>query len=184
MAVLGDDGRRLELDDREGDALAVHRPRDDAIPDAEGLGGGDVVEETDASRLAVVQGLCSVKIRDLRPDEVEFLREMLYAALDWRPDVELPPAELILEHPQVAPFHTGWGRAGDVGLVAERHGALLGLAWYRFFTGEEHGEGFVNEATPEVAVAVVGNTAARVSAPRSWTRSMRAHATRASRASR
>ena len=94
-------------------------------------------------------------IRDLRPDEVWFLQEMLYTALAWRPDVELPPREWVLEHPQVAPFHTAWGRAGDTALVAEEDGVAYGLAWYRFFTEEEHGEGFVDEATPEVAVAVV-----------------------------
>ena len=91
----------------------------------------------------------------MRPDEVPFLREMLYTALDWRPGVELPPAEWVLEHPQVAPFHTRWGRGGDVGLVAEADGAPVGLAWYRLFTESEHGEGFVDEVTPEVAVAVV-----------------------------
>ena len=96
-----------------------------------------------------------MEIRDLRPDETELLREMLYTALAWRPGVELPPREWVLEHPQVAPFHTAWGRDGDTALVAENDGAPIGLAWYRFFTDEEHGEGFVDEATPEVAVAVV-----------------------------
>lgn len=95
-----------------------------------------------------------MEIRDLRPDETPFLREMLYAALAWRSDMELPPRERVLEHPQVAPFHTGWGRAGDTALLAE-DGVPVGLAWYRFFTEAEHGEGFVDEATPEVAVAVV-----------------------------
>jgi GNAT superfamily N-acetyltransferase len=96
-----------------------------------------------------------VEIRDLRPDETSFLRDMLYAALAWRPNVELPPREWVLEHPQVAPFHTAWGRVGDVGLVAEEDSTPIGLAWYRFFTEEEHGEGYVDEETPEVAVAVV-----------------------------
>jgi len=96
-----------------------------------------------------------VDIRELRPSEVAFLQEMLYTALDWRPDVELPPREWVLDHPQVAPFHTGWGRPGDVGLVAQQGDVPIGLAWYRFFTEEEHGEGFVDPDTPEVAVAVV-----------------------------
>ena len=96
-----------------------------------------------------------MEIRDLRRDETDFLQDMLYAALAWRPDVELPPREWVLAHAQVAPFHVDWGRAGDVGLVAEEDGARCGLAWYRFFTEEEHGEGFVDEETPEVAVAVV-----------------------------
>jgi GNAT superfamily N-acetyltransferase len=95
------------------------------------------------------------EIRDLREDEVPFLEEMLYAALAWRADVELPPPEWVLAHPHVVVFHEGWGREGDVGLVAEVDGTPVGLAWYRFFTEAEHGEGFVDEATPEVAVAVV-----------------------------
>lgn len=95
------------------------------------------------------------EIRDLREDEVPFLEEMLYAALAWRVDVELPPPEWVLAHPQVVVFHEGWGRDGDVGLVAEVDGTPVGLAWYRFFTEAEHGEGFVDEATPEVAIAVV-----------------------------
>ncbi len=96
-----------------------------------------------------------MEIRDLRPDETAFLREMLYTALDWRPDVELPPREWVLEHPQVVPFHTAWGEEGDTGFLAEEDGTPCGLAWYRFFTEEEHGEGFVDPATPEVAIAVV-----------------------------
>ena len=96
-----------------------------------------------------------MEIRDLRADETPFLREMLYTALDWNVDRKLPPVERVLEHPQVAPFHTAWGRDGDTALVAEEDGAPWGPAWYRFFTEDEHGEGFVDEATPEVAVAVV-----------------------------
>ena len=96
-----------------------------------------------------------MEIRDLRSDETAFLEEMLCTALAWRPDVELPPREWMLEHPQVAPFHTAWGRDGDTGLVAEEDGSACGLAWYRFFTEADHGEGFVDVATPEVAVAVV-----------------------------
>lgn len=95
-----------------------------------------------------------MEIRELGPDETSFLREMLCTALAWRPEVELPAREWVLEHPQVAPFHVAWGRAGDVGLVAERDGIPIGLVWYRFFTEDEHGEGFVDEETPELAVAV------------------------------
>jgi GNAT superfamily N-acetyltransferase len=93
-------------------------------------------------------------IRDLRPDETAFLRDMLYTALDWKPGRWLPPKFLLVRIPQVSIFHKGWGRPGDTGLVAEKDGVRVGLAWYRFFTEAEHGEGFVDEATPEVAVAV------------------------------
>ena len=96
-----------------------------------------------------------VEIRDLRTDETPFLRDMLYAAIDWNPARELPPRDQLLAFAQLTMFHEGWGRAGDTGLVAVEDGRLLGLAWYRFFTEEVHGEGYVDEQTPEVAVAVV-----------------------------
>jgi GNAT superfamily N-acetyltransferase len=94
-------------------------------------------------------------IRQLRSDEVEFLREMLYTALDWRPESTLPPVEWVLAHPQVSIFHEGWGRLGDVALIAEVDDRPVGLVWYRYFTEEAHGEGFVDKETPELAIAVV-----------------------------
>lgn len=96
-----------------------------------------------------------MRIRDLADPEQSFLREVLYAALAWRPDVELPPVEYVLAHPQVSIFHENWGRAGDTALVAEEDGRLLGAVWYRFFTEATHGEGYVDDETPELAIAVV-----------------------------
>ena len=96
-----------------------------------------------------------MQIRELRPEETPFLEDMLYAALAWRPGVEPPPREWVLAHPQVVVFHAGWGRAGDVGLVAEEGGQPIGLVWYRFFTDDEHGEGYVDVETPELAIAVL-----------------------------
>ena len=96
-----------------------------------------------------------VEIRDLRTDELPFLRDMLHAALDWNPNRWLPPKFVLLRIPQVSMFHKQWGRAGDTALVAEHDGELLGLVWYRLFTDDEHGEGFVDEETPELAIAVV-----------------------------
>ena len=102
-----------------------------------------------------------IEIRDLTEDDLEFLGEMLYAALAWRPDVELPPAEWVLAHPQVVVFHAGWGREGDTALVADEDGRRQGIVWYRFFTDAEHGEGYVDEQTPELAIAVVDGSRGR-----------------------
>jgi GNAT superfamily N-acetyltransferase len=95
-----------------------------------------------------------VTIRELTPGDLPFLCEMLIVALDWRPGGVLPPRDVVLAHPQVVVFHEAWGREGDAGFVAEEDGDTVGAAWWRFFTAEAHGEGFVDEATPELAIAV------------------------------
>ena len=42
-----------------------------------------------------------------------------------------------------------------MGVVAEEHGGRLGAVWVRLFTDEEHGHGYIDPETPELAIAVV-----------------------------
>lgn len=97
-----------------------------------------------------------VRLRPLTGDDIELLKLALYLAVTWNPDGTYPPysAEL-LEDPDLAAYHTGWGRRGDLGLVAEQGDEFAGLVFCRLFSDDEHGHGFVDAETPELGIAVV-----------------------------
>lgn len=96
-----------------------------------------------------------MRIREITADDLPFVRDMLYAAVAWRPGDELPPMEVALALPQLAMYHEQWGKPGDAGFVAESDGHALGAVWYRFFTTDHHGHGYVDDETPELAIAVL-----------------------------
>jgi ribosomal protein S18 acetylase RimI-like enzyme len=95
-----------------------------------------------------------VSIRPAVAGDLEHIQWALYAALDWNPERQLPPLEFVLQHPEAVRYHEGWGRLGDLGVIAERDGAVNGVAYCRLFTDDDHGHGYVDEETPEVAIAV------------------------------
>ena len=46
------------------------------------------------------------------------------------------------------------GGPGDLGIVAAADGGVVGVAYSRLFTHDGHGHGYLDDETPEVAVAV------------------------------
>ena len=80
------------------------------------------------------------------PQDARFLRDMLRHALYWRDRV---PGSL------TSRYVRGWGRPEDTAVIALEGGFAVGAAWYRLFTAAEPGYGFVDEETPELAIAVV-----------------------------
>jgi ribosomal protein S18 acetylase RimI-like enzyme len=59
------------------------------------------------------------------------------------------------EEPPLTRYVRDWGRPGDRSLIAFDDFLPVGAAWYRLFGPEEPGFGFVDEQTPELAIAVV-----------------------------
>ena len=96
-----------------------------------------------------------MNIRPATKDDVEFLKEMVYEAARWNPDWTREPIAEVLAELVVSRYHEGWGRPGDGGVVAELDGVPVGAAWYRQFSAEAPGYGFVDEKIPELSIAVV-----------------------------
>jgi ribosomal protein S18 acetylase RimI-like enzyme len=87
--------------------------------------------------------------------DVRFLRDMLHHAYYWKeraPGAGPGPVQLYVK---------AWGRPGDTAVIAIQDGFPVGAAWYRLFPRERPGYGFVDEATPELAIAVVPNRRGR-----------------------
>ena len=83
--------------------------------------------------------------------DVRFLRDMLHHAYYWKeraPDAGPGPVALYVK---------AWGRPGDTAVIAIEGGFPVGAAWYRLFGSDRPGYGFVDERTPELAIAVVPN---------------------------
>lgn len=105
-----------------------------------------------------------MRLRPLSSADLPFLRRMLDAAAFWRPmpasligrirQRVLRPVLRLLVRNYLGLYHRDWGRAGDAGVIAEIDGRPVGAAWYRLFTEASHGDGYIDEQTPELAIAV------------------------------
>ena len=96
-------------------------------------------------------------LRLANQDDLPFLREMMFEAAHWDPAKPRPGIDEGLADPIVASYLEGWVRPGDCGLIAldDESKQSIGAAWYRLFTRDRPGFGFVDEQTPELAIAVV-----------------------------
>jgi ribosomal protein S18 acetylase RimI-like enzyme len=81
---------------------------------------------------------------------------MLAEAASWeRAPGESPyPLDDLLAIPEVADYVEGWGRNGDAGIVADVDGAPAGASWYRRFTAEHPGYGFIAADIPGLSIGV------------------------------
>jgi ribosomal protein S18 acetylase RimI-like enzyme len=90
------------------------------------------------------------------PDDGTVLEHMLALAATWRESATPVATAAVLADPLLARYVTGWQRHDDAGVIAEdATGGAVGAAWYRYFSVDEPGFGFVAPTTPEVSIAVV-----------------------------
>ena len=94
------------------------------------------------------------ELRIATPEDLPFLRQMLLEAAYWRPETPRPDLEAALADPDLAKILAGWGREGDLAVIAYCENTNLGAAWLRFWTHQNHSYGFVDDSTPELGIGV------------------------------
>ena len=79
---------------------------------------------------------------------------MLFEAFFWDASAKRPLFASFRDTPEFSKLLVGWARRGDRAIIAEESGTRIGAAWFRLWTPQLHSYGFVDGATPEVAMAV------------------------------
>jgi ribosomal protein S18 acetylase RimI-like enzyme len=77
-----------------------------------------------------------VALRRANESDLPFIKLMLYEAAN-KPGETWPPFEENINEPRNLRFWLGWGRSGDIGVVASDGDVPIGAAWIRHFEGEE-----------------------------------------------
>lgn len=93
----------------------------------------------------------NAKIRVMRDSEVACLHEFLYQAIFIPKGIE-PPPRTIINQPEIWIYIKDFGKqAGDLGVVAEQNGQVIGAAWTRIIPAFGH----IDRDTPELAISVL-----------------------------
>jgi ribosomal protein S18 acetylase RimI-like enzyme len=81
---------------------------------------------------------------------------MLYQALYIPPGAPPLPREIV-HRPEISRYVDNWGKPGDEGFAAidEKTQRPVAAVWIRLLTGENRGYGYVDDATPELSIAVL-----------------------------
>ena len=91
-------------------------------------------------------------MRELRADDRDLLLEATLRNVNWVE--ERFTRDDVLTNPYFRHYYDPW-QESDFGYVAENsNGRAIGVVWLRFFTADDPGFGFVDEATPELSIWV------------------------------
>jgi ribosomal protein S18 acetylase RimI-like enzyme len=97
-------------------------------------------------------------IRPVSSHDVSFLWDMLFYAAHMAEDGATSSAAA-RQNPFLAQYVEGWGRSGDLGFVAIEANSnaqqRLGAAWVRLLIDNKQSASYVDERTPELAIAVL-----------------------------
>lgn len=90
--------------------------------------------------------------RPLLPRDQDQLWRWLHIAL-WDPPPAPPRPIEVLQDPRVRIYAEGWGRPGDVGVVAQVEGVDAGSCWLRLLP-RGVGLGSIDAKTPQLGIAL------------------------------
>ena len=99
--------------------------------------------------------ILKMKIRQGGINDLDFVKAMLFEAFFWNPDFERPKKGEFFSQPEFMMLVADWGRPGDYITVAEVDRILIGAAWFRLWTEEEHSYGFIDPKIPELGIGVL-----------------------------
>jgi ribosomal protein S18 acetylase RimI-like enzyme len=94
-------------------------------------------------------------IQSVQLKDVSFLWDMLYEAVAVDAGMRSLGKEKALSLPLNQKYIKEWGRPGDAGVIAvSRAEQPLGAAWYRLYSAENPGYGFIAPTIPELTIGV------------------------------
>ena len=94
-------------------------------------------------------------IRPARTGDETFLWRMLCEAAYWRSEVPKPSQVEMLTDEHLLRYVPDWESHGDIVIIAEdQSNQPIGAAWFRLYSTDQPGYGFLDEFTPELSVGV------------------------------
>jgi ribosomal protein S18 acetylase RimI-like enzyme len=95
-------------------------------------------------------------LRPITAADEPFLWEMLYQAI-YIPEGTPPLPREIINEPEIARYVRDWGQPDDIGVLAidEISPQAIGAVWLRLLKNKNKGYGYINDATPELSIAVL-----------------------------
>ena len=92
-----------------------------------------------------------ITIREIRKTDHSLLEDFLYHAIYIPEGEERPPREVIFDE-EIYVYIKDFGEQfGDLGVVAQADGAIIGMAWTRIIPAYGH----IDDKTPELAISVL-----------------------------
>lgn len=96
-----------------------------------------------------------MQLRPALPADVELLTTLVAEAVNWTGEHRVSLDDVRTDD-HLARYVEGWGRPGDVGVVADDDaGDPLGAAWVRVLPAARPGWGFVADDVPELSLGVL-----------------------------